>query len=372
MEEKRKITIFVRTIRSDRPERIDGFIDKYTLLVETKGFFVYFDKYDFIHIIPSENVEYFAISYTLSEYALSEGFIDGSKKPDNMFMSNYSIDTGKKDCTDINDCFSVTKDFKYVIFDIFSNDYINRIFIPINIIKDISVSTYEDDNAFRYKATLLFDKELLNKVSSDVKDKVLDLFDNLSTAYISKDEVIELYLNGFYDTEKIPEDLLNGLNLYINQIIETDQETEIDSDSDKEYLESVEIIEEDNNENDDVVEEDEKESSDDNITVIDEIVNDHNEENKIIESLKESKPELLKEVEDEVQRSIGKLKLYSKKKFIERLNEDNDKRNESPEFNSVLLDIEDEYFNLIKRFDNTISKDSDDFKSALYDYIKVM
>ena len=64
---KRRIILFVKTRNSNENHRLDGYINVENPTVEAKGFFTYFDNNEKVHITPVENVEYFAVTYSLVE-----------------------------------------------------------------------------------------------------------------------------------------------------------------------------------------------------------------------------------------------------------------------------------------------------------------
>lgn len=383
--EKRKILLFVKTRNSKRNHEIEGYISADSPMLEAKGFFNYFDENENIHIIPAENIEYFAISYSLVEYAEMEGFAD-SKASNNLINNTYTLDTNQDKVMDIEDCFSVAKGTKYIAFDTFGTEAVNRIFVPISSVKDITI--HDNEEPTRYKASLLFDPTvLLAAAGKDNDHRVLDIFKNLKPTGITEAEVVQLYQAGFYDLTILPEGIANGLDVYINHSEEIDDNDEgniirfhkgaddsmftgavvnsgIDPDGD--VKDDRVAIPNDNvyeNIEGDVIEVDE---DSDNMETC------QPEEPDFSENLAESHQEAYAEVQEEFKRDLNRLKAFSKYRLQQELANDHLIKANNSQYSSTLLDIEEAYYDILKSTGTDITKDSHSFKENLVDYIRSM
>lgn len=383
--EKRKILLFVKTRNSKRNHEIEGYISADSPMLEAKGFFNYFDENENIHIIPAENIEYFAISYSLAEYAEMEGFAD-SKASNNLINNTYTLDTNQDKVMDIEDCFSVAKGTKYIAFDTFGTEAVNRIFVPIASVKDITIRDNEEPT--RYKASLLFDPTVLLAAAGEGNDhRILDIFKNLKPTGITEAEVVQLYQAGFYDLTILPEGIANGLDVYINHSEEIDDNDEgniirfhkgaddsmftgavvnsgIDPDGD--VKDDRVAIPNDNvyeNIEGDVIEVDE---DSDNMETC------QPEEPDFSENLADSHPEAYAEVQEEFKRDLNRLKAFGKYRLQQELANDHLIKANNPNYSSTLLDIEEAYYDILKSTGTDITKDSHSFKENLVDYIRSM
>ena len=383
--EKRKILLFVKTRNSKRNHEIEGYISADSPMLEAKGFFNYFDEEENIHIIPAENIEYFALSYSLVEYAEMEGFTD-SKASTNLINNTYTLDTNQDKVMDIEDCFSVAKGTKYIAFDTFGTEAVNRIFVPISSVKDITI--HDNEEPTRYKASLLFDPTVLLAAAGEGNDhRVLDIFKNLKPTGITEAEVVQLYQAGFYDLTILPEGIAQGLDLYINHSEEIDENDEgniirfhkgaddsmftgavvnsgIDPDGD--VKDDRVAIPNDNvyeNIEGDVIEVDE---DSDNMETC------QPEEPDFSENLAESHPEAYAEVQEEFKRDLNRLKAFSKYRLQQELANDHLIKANNSNYSSTLLDIEEAYYDILKSTGTDITKDSHSFKENLVDYIRSM
>ena len=383
--EKRKILLFVKTRNSKRNHEIEGYISADSPMLEAKGFFNYFDENENIHIIPSENIEYFAISYSLVEYAEMESFTN-SKASTNLINNTYTLDTNQDKVMDIEDCFSVAKGTKYIAFDTFGTEAVNRIFVPIASVKDITI--HDNEEPTRYKASLLFDPTVLLAAAGEGNDhRVLDIFKNLKPTGITEAEVVQLYQAGFYDLTILPEGIANGLDVYINHSEEIDDNDEgniirfhkgadnsmftgavvnsgIDPDGD--VKDDRVAIPNDNvyeNIEGDVIEVDE---DSDNMETC------QPEEPDFSENLADSHPEAYAEVQEEFKRDLNRLKAFSKYRLQQELANDHLIKANNSNYSSTLLDIEEAYYDILKSTGTDITKDSHSFKENLVDYIRSM
>ena len=399
--EKRKILLFVKTRNSKRNHEIEGYISADSPMLEAKGFFNYFDENENIHIIPAENIEYFAISYSLVEYAEMEGFAD-SKASTNLINNTYTLDTNQDKVMDIEDCFSVAKGTKYIAFDTFGTEVVNRIFVPIASVKDITI--HDNEEPTRYKASLLFDPNVLLAAAGEGNDhRVLDIFKNLKPTGITEAEVVQLYQAGFYDLTILPEGIANGLDVYINHSEEIDTsnnkvsqfnlEARAFEPVDDEYkvpngddtlkthpgfkvpptiAEGTEITDEyPQTPSDNVYENIEGEVIDlgaeaDNMETC------QPEEPDFSENLAESHQEAYAEVQEEFKRDLNRLKAFSKYRLQQELANDHLIKANNSQYSSTLLDIEDAYYDILKSTGTDIAKDSHSFKENLVDYIRSM
>ena len=398
--EKRKILLFVKTRNSKRNHEIEGYISADSPMLEAKGFFNYFDEEENIHIIPAENIEYFALSYSLVEYAEMEGFTN-SKASTNLINNTYTLDTNQDKVMDIEDCFSVAKGTKYIAFDTFGTEAVNRIFVPISSVKDITI--HDNEEPTRYKASLLFDPAVLLAAAGEGNDhRVLDIFKNLKPTGITEAEVVQLYQAGFYDLTILPEGIANGLDVYINHSEEIDTsnnkvsqfnlEARAFEPVDDEYkvpngddtlkthpgfkvtptiAEGTEITEEIQTPSDNVYENIEGEVIDlgaeaDNMETC------QPEEPDFSENLAESHPEAYAEVQEEFKRDLNRLKAFSKYRLQQELANDHLIKANNSQYSSTLLDIEDAYYDILKSTGTDIAKDSHSFKENLVDYIRSM
>lgn len=383
--EKRKILLFVKTRNSKRNHEIEGYISADSPMLEAKGFFNYFDEEENIHIIPAENIEYFALSYSLVEYAEMEGFAD-SKASNNLINNTYTLDTNQDKVMDIEDCFSVAKGTKYIAFDTFGTEVVNRIFVPISSVKDITIRDNEEPT--RYKASLLFDPTVLLAAAGEGNDhRVLDIFKNLKPTGITEAEVVQLYQAGFYDLTILPEGIANGLDVYINHSEEIDDNDEgniirFHKDADGFFTApegALEPVEEDTLDGNEEVQ-----TPSDNVyetiegdivdlgTEADNMETCQPEEPDFSENLADSHPEAYAEVQEEFKRDLNRLKAFSKYRLQQELANDHLIKANNSQYSSTLLDIEDAYYDILKSTGTDIAKDSHSFKENLVDYIRSM
>ena len=379
--EKRKILLFVKTRNSKRNHEIEGYISADSPMLEAKGFFNYFDENENIHIIPAENIEYFALSYSLVEYAEMEGFAD-SKASTNLINNTYTLDTNQDKVMDIEDCFSVAKGTKYIAFDTFGTEVVNRIFVPISSVKDITIR--DNEAPTRYKASLLFDPTVLLAAAGEGNDhRVLDIFKNLKPTGITEAEVVQLYQAGFYDLTILPEGIANGLDVYINHSEEIDDNDEgniirFHKDADGFFTApewALEPVKEDAEEvqtpSDNIYENIEGDIVD-LCTEADNMETCQPGEPDFSENLADSHPEAYAEVQEEFKRDLNRLKAFSKYRLQQELANDHLIKANNPNYSSTLLDIEEAYYDILKSTGTDITKDSHSFKENLVDYIRSM
>ena len=379
--EKRKILLFVKTRNSKRNHEIEGYISADSPMLEAKGFFNYFDEEENIHIIPAENIEYFALSYSLVEYAEMEGFAD-SKASTNLINNTYTLDTNQDKVMDIEDCFSVAKGTKYIAFDTFGTEVVNRIFVPISSVKDITIR--DNEAPTRYKASLLFDPTVLLAAAGEGNDhRVLDIFKNLKPTGITEAEVVQLYQAGFYDLTILPEGIANGLDVYINHSEEIDDNDEgniirFHKDANGFFTApegALEPVKEDTEEvqtpSDNVYENIEGDIVDLG-TEADNMETCQPEEPDFSENLAETHPDAYAEVQEEFKRDLNRLKAFSKYRLQQELANDHLIKANNPNYTSTLLDIEEAYYDILKSTGTDITKDSHSFKENLVDYIRSM
>lgn len=379
--EKRKILLFVKTRNSKRNHEIEGYISADSPMLEAKGFFNYFDEEENIHIIPAENIEYFALSYSLVEYAEMEGFAD-SKASTNLINNTYTLDTNQDKVMDIEDCFSVAKGTKYIAFDTFGTEAVNRIFVPISSVKDITI--HDNEEPTRYKASLLFDPTVLLAAAGEGNDhRVLDIFKNLKPTGITEAEVVQLYQAGFYDLTILPEGIANGLDVYINHSEEIDDNDEgniirFHKGEDGFFTApegALEPVEENTEEvqtpSDNVYENIEGDVIDLG-TEADNMETCQPEEPDFSENLAESHPDAYAEVQEEFKRDLNRLKAFSKYRLQQELANDHLIKANNSQYSSTLLDIEEAYYDILKSTGTDIAKDSVSFKNNLCEYIRSM
>lgn len=383
--EKRKILLFVKTRNSKRNHEIEGYISADSPMLEAKGFFNYFDENENIHIIPAENIEYFALSYSLAEYAEMEGFTD-SKASTNLINNTYTLDTNQDKVMDIEDCFSVAKGTKYIAFDTFGTEAVNRIFVPISSVKDITI--HDNEEPTRYKASLLFDPTVLLAAAGEGNDhRVLDIFKNLNPTGITEAEVVQLYQAGFYDLTILPEGIANGLDVYINHSEEIDDNDEgniirFHKGEDGFFTApegALEPVKEDTLDGNEEIQ-----TPSDNVyetiegdvidlgTEADNMETCQPEEPDFSENLAETHPDAYAEVQEEFKRDLNRLKAFSKYRLQQELANDHLIKANNPNYTSTLLDIEDAYYDILKSTGTDITKDSHSFKENLVDYIRSM
>ena len=379
--EKRKILLFVKTRNSKRNHEIEGYISADSPMLEAKGFFNYFDEEENIHIIPAENIEYFALSYSLVEYAEMEGFAN-SKASTNLINNTYTLDTNQDKVMDIEDCFSVAKGTKYIAFDTFGTEVVNRIFVPISSVKDITI--HDNEEPTRYKASLLFDPTvLLAAAGKDNDHRVLDIFKNLKPVGITEAEVVQLYQAGFYDLTILPEGIAQGLDVYINHSEEIDDNDEgniirFHKGEDGFFTApegALEPVKEDTEEvqtpSDNIYENIEGDIVDLG-TEADNMETCQPEEPDFSENLADSHPEAYAEVQEEFKRDLNRLKAFSKYRLQQELANDHLIKANNSNYSSTLLDIEEAYYDILKSTGTDITKDSHSFKENLVDYIRSM
>ena len=375
--EKRKILLFVKTRNSKRNHEIEGYISADNPMLEAKGFFNYFDEEENIHIIPAENIEYFAISYSLVEYAEMEGFTDG-KASANLINNTYTLDTNQDEkVMDIEDCFSVAKGNKYIAFDTFGIRSVNRIFVPISAVKDITIRDNEEPT--RYKASLLFDPTVLLAAAGDGNDhRVLDIFKNLKPTGITEEEVVQLYKAGFYNLDILPEGIAKGLDVYINHSEEIDTtDNEVSQfNLEARAFEPVDCVNIENPEEDQKVSDNVYENIEGDVIDLgaeaDNMETCQPEEPDFSENLAESHPDTYVEVQEEFKRDLNRLKAFSKYRLQQELANDHLIKANNPQYSSTLLDIEEAYYDILKSTGTDIAKDSVSFKNNLCDYIRSM
>lgn len=379
--EKRKILLFVKTRNSKRNHEIEGYISADSPMLEAKGFFNYFDEEENIHIIPAENIEYFALSYSLAEYAEMEGFTD-SKASNNLINNTYTLDTNQDKVMDIEDCFSVAKGTKYIAFDTFGTEAVNRIFVPIASVKDITI--HDNEEPTRYKASLLFDPTVLLAAAGEGNDhRVLDIFKNLKPTGITEAEVVQLYQAGFYDLTILPEGIANGLDVYINHSEEIDDNDEgniirFHKGEDGFFTApegALEPVKEDTEEvqtpSDNIYETIEGDIVDLG-TEADNMETCQPEEPDFSENLAETHPDAYAEVQEEFKRDLNRLKAFSKYRLQQELANDHLIKANNSQYSSTLLDIEEAYYDILKSTGTDIAKDSVSFKNNLCEYIRSM
>lgn len=350
---ERKITFFVKTRNIKRAQVIEGYINNDDGTVETKGFFTYADIDEKIHIIPAENIEYFAIGYSLVEYADMNGYSDGSQSPDSLTLANYALDTSQEKLIQIAGAFAIAKGEKYIAFDTFGKEIVNRIFVPISTVKDIEIEPVDDIN--EYKASLLFDKRIIKVAAGeDNTDRVMDIFKNLAKANITEGEIVQLYRADFYDLSLLPEDLARGLEAYINGTEEIIEEDIIEP----EYINKPEeVIEEEAVQEEPIIEE----------PVEQPVVS---EEQQLGEVLANQHRDLYDLAQMEFDNDVKRYQNYGKYRLFTELANDKLIRENNPNFSSTLLDLEESYFEVVKEFEPRMDMNSDKFKEALYEYIQ--
>lgn len=351
---ERKITFFVKTRNIKRAQVIEGYINNDDGTIETKGFFTYADKDEKIHIIPAENIEYFTIGYSLVEYANMNGYSDGSQSPDSLTLANYALDTSREKLIQITGAFAVAKGEKYIAFDTFGKEMINRIFVPISTVKDIEIEPVDDIN--EYKASLLFDKRIIRVAAGDDNtDRVMDIFKNLAKANITEGEIVQLYRADFYDLSLLPEDLARGLEAYINGTEEIIEEDIIEP----EYINKPEeVIEDEAIQEEPTIEEPVEQQP---------IVS---EEQQLGEVLANQHRDLYDLAQMEFDNDVKRYQNYGKYRLFTELANDKLIRENNPNFSSTLLDLEESYFEVVKEFEPRMDINSDKFKEALYEYIQ--
>lgn len=368
---ERKITFFVKTRNIKRPQVIEGYINNDDGTIETKGFFTYADKDEKIHIIPAENIEYFTIGYSLVEYANMNGYSDGSQSPDSLTLANYALDTSREKLIQITGAFAVAKGEKYIAFDTFGKEMVNRIFVPISTVNDIEIEPVEDIN--EYKASLLFDKRIIKVAAGDDNtDRVMDIFKNLAKANITEGEIIQLYRANFYDLSLLPEDLARGLEVYVNGAEEIIEEDIIEP----EYINKPEeaIEEEATRDNPTIVEYPvANEEATEELPIVDGTVEEQpvmSEEQQLGAVLANQHKDLYDLAQLEFDNDVKRYKNFGKYRLFTELANDKLIRENNPAFSSTLLDLEESYFEVVKEFEPQLDISSDIFKEALYEYIQ--
>jgi len=356
---KRRIILFVKTRNSNENHRLDGYINVENPTVESKGFFTYFDDTEKVHITPVENVEYFAVTYSLVEYAKMERLTD-KKNSVGLINSSYTIDTNRDKVMDIMDCFTLAKGNKYIAFDTFGEECVNRIFIPIQTVKDIIINDNNEDPT-RYKASLLFDPTVLRAAAGDDNDyRVLDIFKNLKPAGITEPEVIQLYKAGFYDLDILPEAIAKTVA----------EGTEMTN----EKFAGAVVTDPRINEDDEMTDEELAKAIEEQLEVPDRSNKKESEEDIIAKSLSESHKDLYDEVTSEFKTELTRLKAFSKYRFQQELANDHLIKANNPNYESYLLNIEEVYYDILRETDPDIDISFEDpsFKDSLYDYVHAL
>ena len=378
---KRRIILFVKTRNSNDNHQLDGYISAENPTVEAKGFFTYFDNNEKVHITPVENVEYFAVSYSLVEYAKMERLTD-KKNSVNLINSSYTIDTNRDKVMDIMDCFTLAKGNKYIAFDTFGEECVNRIFIPIQTVKDIIINDNSEDPT-RYKASLLFDPTVLRAAAGKDNDyRVLDIFKNLKPAGITEPEVVQLYKAGFYDLDILPEAIAKGLDVYINHAEEIPEEEDtpeagkVQNTNPNEPFAGAVVTDpridiKEDNEDSEMSDDELREAIAEQTEVPDK---EESEEDVIAKSLTESHKDLYDEITSEFTQNLNRLKAFSKYRFQQELANDHLIKANNENYSSTLLDIEEAYYEILKETnpDIEISIDDASFKENLYNYVHAM
>lgn len=197
----------VATLFKKNGENITGKFDEGKLI--TDGFFMLTDENNLIHLYPKENIEYFALTSNIEDYATyldQKGIkIDkGINKFKVLFDNTQLFIDSAFFCESIGD---------YVRFTIFgAPGYINEVFIPKENVNDIEVHHTETNQE---KASLLFDKKLLEKIDmGDYYGEVMVLLSILSSYDIHEDDFLAIYESNYY-TFNISTDFANAIDLYI-------------------------------------------------------------------------------------------------------------------------------------------------------------
>ena len=320
-----------------------------------------------------------------------EGFTDG-KASANLINNTYTLDTNQDKVMDIEDCFSVAKGTKYIAFDTFGIGAVNRIFVPITSVKDITINDNEEST--RYKASLLFDPSVLLAAAGDGNDyRVLDIFKNLKPTGITEEEVTQLYRAGFYDLDILPEGIAKGLDVYINHSEEIDTTDNEVSQFNLEARAFEPVDEEYKTPNGDntlkthpgfkvppTVAEGTEMTDEELAKAIEEQLevpdrsdkNKSEEESKFSENLAKSHPDAYAEVQEEFNRDLKRLKAFSKYRLQQELANDHLIKANNSDYSSTLLDIEEAYYDILQSTGVDISKESNSFRESLFDYIRSM
>lgn len=197
----------VATLFKKNGENITGKFDEGRLIID--GFFTLTDENNVIHLYPKENIQYFALTSNIEEYATyldQKGIkIDkGINKFKVLFDNTQLFIDSAFFCESIGD---------YVRFTIFgAPGYINEVFIPKENVNDIEVHHTETNQE---KASLLFDKKLLEKIDmGDYYGEVMVLLSILSSYDIHEDDFLAIYESNYY-TFNISTDFANAIDLYI-------------------------------------------------------------------------------------------------------------------------------------------------------------
>lgn len=197
----------VATLFKKNGENITGKFDEGKLI--TDGFFMLTDENNIIHLYPKENIQYFALTSNIEDYA---NYLDqkgikidkGINKFKVLFDNTQLVIDNAFFCESIGDYIRITT--------FGAPGYINEVFIQKENVNDIEVHHSETNQE---KASLLFDKKLLEKIDmGDYYGEVMALISILSSYDIHEDDFLAIYESNYY-TFNISTDFANAINLYI-------------------------------------------------------------------------------------------------------------------------------------------------------------
>lgn len=203
----------VATLFKKNGENITGKFDEGKLIID--GFFMLTDENNLIHLYPKETIEYFALTSNIEDYTT---YLDqkGIKVP--VGINKFKVLIGESQLV-IDNAFFCESIGDYVRITTFgAPGYINEVFIQKENVNDIEVHSTETNQE---KASLLFDKKLLEKIDmDDYYGEVMVLLSILSSYDIHEDDFLAIYESNYY-TFNISTDFANAIDLYIKSKSET-------------------------------------------------------------------------------------------------------------------------------------------------------
>lgn len=197
----------VATLFKKNGENITGKFDEGKLIID--GFFMLTDENNLIHLYPKENIEYFALTSHIEDYA---SYLDQKGIKIDKGINKFKVVLDNTQLV-VDSAFFCESIGDYVRFTIFgAPGYINEVFIQKENVNDIEIHHTETNQE---KASLLFDKKLLEKIDmGDYYGEVMALISILSSYDIHEDDFLAIYESNYY-TFNISTDFADAINLYI-------------------------------------------------------------------------------------------------------------------------------------------------------------
>ena len=218
----------IATLFKKNGENITGKFDEGKLIID--GFFMLTDENNLIHLYPKENIEYFALTSHIEDYA---SYLDQKGIKIDKGINKFKVVLDNTQLV-VDSAFFCESIGDYVRFTIFgAPGYINEVFIQKENINDIEIHHTETNQE---KASLLFDKKLLEKIDmGDYYGEVMALISILSSYDIHEDDFLAIYESNYY-TFNISTDFADAINLYIKSKSENQTDS---TDLIKEYGDTI-------------------------------------------------------------------------------------------------------------------------------------